>query len=119
MAISIPTAGSSFAMGVSLRLGEPSFGDISRGLKVLLSGQSCRVCLWTTRSSQVSLGLQQRFDGAALVHSAVAFRDLIERQSQIENLARVNLSIQHQLDQFRQVASYRSRPTVEVDVGEE
>jgi len=32
------TAGSTFAMGVSLGLGEPSFADISRGLKVLLSG---------------------------------------------------------------------------------
>jgi putative ATP-dependent endonuclease of OLD family len=31
-------AGKSFAMGVSLGLGEPSFADISRGLKVLLSG---------------------------------------------------------------------------------
>jgi putative ATP-dependent endonuclease of OLD family len=31
-------AGSSFAMGVSLGLGEPSFADISRGLRVLLSG---------------------------------------------------------------------------------
>jgi putative ATP-dependent endonuclease of OLD family len=32
------TAGKSFAMGVSLGLGEPSFTDISRGLRVLLSG---------------------------------------------------------------------------------
>jgi putative ATP-dependent endonuclease of the OLD family len=32
------SAGKSFAMGVSLGLGEPSFTDISRGLKVLLSG---------------------------------------------------------------------------------
>jgi putative ATP-dependent endonuclease of OLD family len=31
-------AGKAFAMGVSLGLGEPSFADISRGLKVLLSG---------------------------------------------------------------------------------
>lgn len=31
-------AGKSFAMGVSLGLGESSFADISRGLKVLLSG---------------------------------------------------------------------------------
>jgi putative ATP-dependent endonuclease of the OLD family len=31
-------AGKSFAMGVSLGLGEPSFSDISRGLRVLLSG---------------------------------------------------------------------------------
>lgn len=31
-------AGRSFAMGVSLGLAEPSFADISRGLKVLLSG---------------------------------------------------------------------------------
>jgi hypothetical protein len=32
------TAGRSFAMGVSLGLGEPSFTNISLGLKVLLSG---------------------------------------------------------------------------------
>jgi putative ATP-dependent endonuclease of OLD family len=31
-------AGKAFAMGVSLGLGEPSFTDISRGLRVLLSG---------------------------------------------------------------------------------
>jgi putative ATP-dependent endonuclease of OLD family len=31
-------AGKSFAMGVSLGLGEPSFTDLSRGLRVLLSG---------------------------------------------------------------------------------
>jgi putative ATP-dependent endonuclease of OLD family len=34
----LDAAGSSFSMGVSLGLGEPSFADISRGLKVLLSG---------------------------------------------------------------------------------
>lgn len=31
-------AGKTYAMGVTLGLGEPSFGDISRGLKVLLAG---------------------------------------------------------------------------------
>lgn len=34
----LSAAGKTFAMGVSLGLGEPSFADISRGLKVLLSG---------------------------------------------------------------------------------
>lgn len=34
----LDAAGSSYSMGVSLGLGEPSFADISRGLKVLLSG---------------------------------------------------------------------------------
>ena len=62
---------------------------------------------------------QQGLDGAALVHRAIALRHLIQRQSQIENLAGVDLSVQYKLDQFRQVASHRSRPTVQVDVSEE
>jgi putative ATP-dependent endonuclease of OLD family len=46
-------AGSSFAMGVSLGLGEPSFADISRGLRVLLSGYG----MTTLDPSRNGLGL--------------------------------------------------------------
>src|SRR5205823_7158562 len=67
----------------------------------------------------LSIRAQERLDGAALVHRTIALCHLIQRQSQIENLAGVDLSVQYKLDQFRQVASHRSRPTVQVDVSEE
>src|SRR5437867_9279511 len=62
---------------------------------------------------------QQRLDRAALIHCAVGFRHLIERQGHVEDLAGVDLPVPHQLDQLRQVASHESRTTVKMDVGEE
>src|SRR5947199_6715193 len=70
-------------------------------------------------SSLTPLRPQQCFYSAAFVHGLVALSYLIERQSQIENLAGVNLSDEHQLDQFREVAAHRGRSTVQVDVREE
>src|SRR4051812_7564691 len=63
-----------------------------------------------------SVRMQKRLDGATLVHCPVAFSHLIERQSQIENLAGIDLAVQHQIDQFRQVATNRSRSTVKMNM---
>src|SRR6266496_1651907 len=64
-------------------------------------------------------GAQQRLDGAALVHCAVALRHLLERQGQVEDLSGVNLAVQHKVDQLWQKAAHRCRAAVEVDVREE
>src|SRR5437762_6283995 len=69
--------------------------------------------------SLISLRLQQCFYGTALVHSAVAFRHLIERQSQIENLAGVDLPIQHQLYQVWQVTAHWRGTAMQMHVGKE
>ena len=47
---------------------------------------------------RVTSGTQQRLNRAAFVHRAVALRHLIERQSQVEHLARIDLSFPHQID---------------------
>jgi hypothetical protein len=62
---------------------------------------------------------QQRLDGAAFVHRAVASGHLIEGQGQVEDLARVNLPVSVQVDQFRQEAAHRTGTAVQVDVREE
>src|SRR5574342_545302 len=62
---------------------------------------------------------QQRLDGAALVHRAVALRDLVERQGQVEHLAWIDLPPQHELDELRQVPAHRRRSSEEPDVHEE
>src|SRR5574337_994143 len=64
------------------------------------------------------LRAQQRLDRAALVHGAIALRHLVERQSQIEDLAGVDLSVPDQINQLGQEAAHRRRATVEMDVGE-
>ena|SRR5215471_10900608 len=47
------------------------------------------------------LRTQQRLDRAPLVHRAVALGDLVKRQGQVKDLARVDLSVPHQIDQLR------------------
>src|SRR5437764_827437 len=54
-----------------------------------------------------ALRAQQRLDRAALVHCPVTFCDLSERQRQVEDLSGFDLSVQHQVDQLRQVAPDR------------
>ena len=68
--------------------------------------------------SQIS-GHQQRLDRTAFVHRAVAFRHLIERQRQVEDLAGVDLPAQNQVDQVGQVAAHGGGATVQVHAGEE
>src|ERR1041385_1235400 len=60
--------------------------------------------------------MQKCLDGATLIHGPVAFSHLIERQSQIENLAGIDLAVQHQIDQFRQVATNWSRSTMKMNM---
>ena len=62
------------------------------------------------------LRTQQRLDCTAFVHSAVAFCYLIQRQAQIEDLAGVDLFVQHELDQFRQVAADSGGSSVQMHV---
>src|SRR5260370_11152495 len=60
------------------------------------------------------LRAQQRLDGAALVHRAVAFRDLVERQRQIEDLAGIDFPLPHEINQFWQEAAHGGWATVKV-----
>src|SRR5436309_1502699 len=69
--------------------------------------------------SSYDLRAQQRLDRAALIHRAVALCHLVERQGEIEDLARIHLPVPHQVDQLRQETAHRCRTAVEVDVGEE
>src|SRR5215207_2729764 len=69
---------------------------------------------WTTR-----LRVQENLDGAALVHCLVAFGRLVERQSEVEDLARVDLPVPDQLDQLGQEAAHGGGAAVQVHVGEE
>jgi hypothetical protein len=43
---------------------------------------------------------QQRLDGAAFVHGAVALRDLVEREAEIEDLAGVDLAFPDEVNQL-------------------
>src|SRR2546430_213594 len=61
---------------------------------------------------------EEHFYCTTLVHSPVTLRNLIQRKSQIENFPRVDLSAQHEFDEFRQVAANRRRSTVQVDMRE-
>ena len=63
--------------------------------------------------------LQQRLNGAAFIHRPVALGHLLQRQRQIEDLAGVDLPVQHQLDQLGQVAPHGRGAAVKVNVGEE
>src|SRR5260221_10809302 len=60
------------------------------------------------------LWTQQRLDGAAFVHGAVAFCHLVEGQGQIENLAGVDLPVPHLLDELGQETAHRGGAAVEV-----
>src|SRR6266436_5171683 len=62
---------------------------------------------------------QQRLDGATFVHRAVACRDLVERQREIENLTRIYFSLPYQIDQFWQEAAHGGWAAVKVHMGVE
>lgn len=69
----LETAGSTYSMNISLGLGEPSFSDITRGLKVLLSGYGLR----NLDPSRNGLGLNNMLFMSMLLHS---FERRIARQ---------------------------------------
>src|SRR5262245_56216375 len=60
---------------------------------------------------------EQRLDRPAFIHGAVALRNLVERQGQVEDLPRIDLLVPDELDEIGQVAAHRGRAPVEVDVG--
>src|SRR5215203_4444043 len=65
------------------------------------------------------LGAQQHLDCTTVIHRLIALGHLVERQLQVEHLARVDLPVPDQLDELRQEAAYRCRSTMEMDVTEE
>src|SRR6266511_4812265 len=64
-------------------------------------------------------GPEQRLDRAAFVHGAVPLGDLLERQGEVEDLARVDLAVPDEVDQLGQEATHRRGTAVQVDMGEE
>jgi hypothetical protein len=59
---------------------------------------------------------QQRLDGAPLVHGAIALRHLVERQREIEDLARIDGPLQDQIDEVWQVSAHGRWTSVQSDV---
>src|SRR4051794_6404687 len=47
-------------------------------------------------------GAEQRLDGAALVHGAIALGGLVEREGEVEDLPRVDLTIPDEVDELGQ-----------------
>src|SRR4051794_21110000 len=62
---------------------------------------------------------QERLDGAAFFHGAVALADLLERERQVEDLAGLDGAVADLLHELGQEASHGGGPTVDVDEGEE
>src|SRR4051812_44070621 len=62
---------------------------------------------------------EQHLGGAALVHRLVALGRLLQREGEVEDLARVDLSVPDELDQLGQEPAHRRRATEGVDAGEE
>src|SRR4029453_15676448 len=64
-------------------------------------------------------GPQEGLDGAALVHRRVAVGGLLQRQFEVEDLARVDGAVPDQVDELGQEASDRGGAAVQVHAGEE
>lgn len=62
---------------------------------------------------------QQRLDGTALIHRLVAFGHLVERKRQIEDLAGIDLPLEYEVDQLRQIAPHGSGTAMQMDMREE
>jgi hypothetical protein len=63
--------------------------------------------------------LQDGLDRATLVHGAVTFRNLIQREGKVEDLARVNHFRPYQIDRLREKAADWCGGAVKVNVREE
>src|SRR5439155_18039727 len=63
----------------------------------------------STKPPGTRLYAQQRLDRAAFVHRAVAFRHLLERQREVEDLAGIDCPFLDQLDEPRKVRSEERR----------
>src|SRR5215469_5801072 len=66
-------------------------------------------CCAAVKQPSSSLRIKQRLDCTALVHRTVSLCHLIERQSQIEDLAWVNLPVPHQVDQLGQITAHKAQ----------
>src|SRR5438067_9651919 len=66
-----------------------------------------------------SIRTQQRLDCTAFVHCTVSLCYLVERQCEVEYFARIDVAVEHELDQVRQVPPHGSRTTVESNKCEE
>src|SRR2546429_4659618 len=62
---------------------------------------------------------QQRLDGAAFVHGAVALGDLIEGEREVEDLAGIDLAVPDEVDELGKEPADRCGATVQVGVAEE
>ena len=71
-----------------------------------LSGQSLTM---TCGMVSPCLDAQHGLDGAALIHCAIALRNVGKRNHQIKNLARIDLSFRHQFHQVRKEPAHGSR----------
>src|SRR3954464_10656847 len=60
--------------------------------------------------------LDERLDGAALVHGRVGVGDVVEVGRQVKDLPRVDLAVQHGLEQLRLVVPGRRRAAAHTDV---
>src|SRR3954447_5219873 len=57
---------------------------------------------------------QQSLDRPTLIHRAVALGDLRERQDQIEDLPRVDRSVEHEVDELREIPPHGRRSSVQM-----
>jgi hypothetical protein len=81
-----------------------------------------RVALFVYRTSARScagLRAKQSLNGTSLVHGPVALSHLIERQCQVEDFARVDFSVQHEVDQLGQETAHWRGAAMKMNVGEE
>jgi hypothetical protein len=58
--------------------------------------------------------VKQHFDRGPLIHGLVACRGLVERQFEVEHLARIDLTVADQLDEIGQEATHRGGAAVHV-----
>src|SRR5258705_6209454 len=73
------------------------------------------VRVWTGER-EIALRTQQRLDRAAFVHRAVPLRHLIEGQRQVEDLARIDLPLPHEVDQLGKEAAHWRGTAMQMDV---
>src|SRR5215210_755968 len=70
-------------------------------------------------ASLSSLRVEQHLDRPPAIHRVVPSRRFVERQLEIEHLARVDQAVPDQVDKLGEEASNRCRATVEMDMAEE
>src|SRR5262249_4211531 len=68
------------------------------------------------RNLTPGLRSEQRLDGAALVHGAVALRHLRERQREVEDLPGFDRPVPDEVDELRQEAAHRGGAAVQPDM---